>query len=368
MKRLLLVVDDAISSGFYREAIESAGFAVDVVTGIEEAAAAAAANPPELVMVDLFLKQPPAPDTIIALRRTPGLEQVPLLVLPTLPKSLAKSAIKAGALKVIDRNAGLRAAVIDESLGALGTPSFTPPGFSGSKECGEKVIAAAKDAITAMRMGVRDFVGNSTAAGTFYPTLRLAHFLSVQSCYAQLKGIWQFAGAVESFIYDLFKMPEQANPSALRTLTEAIDLLAVLCTPENYLRLGDPSKAKILTVDDDPMIGEQITIALERGSLKTHWAMDMAGALSSLREAQYDMIFLDIGLGGSSGFDLCKEIRDHPQYEHTPIVFVTGMTTFQNRVQSSLSGGNDFIGKPFNLFELPVKAMIWILKGQLGLL
>jgi hypothetical protein len=36
-------------------------------------------------------------------------------------------------------------------------------------------------------------------------------------------------------------------------------------------------------------------------------------------------------------------------------------------VQSSLSGGNDFVGKPFNVAELGLKALIWVLKGQLGL-
>jgi len=49
-----------------------------------------------------------------------------------------------------------------------------------------------------------------------------------------------------------------------------------------------------------------------------------------------------------------------------PIVFLTGMTNFQNRAQSSLSGGNDFIGKPFHPLELGLKALLWINKGHLG--
>jgi DNA-binding response OmpR family regulator len=66
-----------------------------------------------------------------------------------------------------------------------------------------------------------------------------------------------------------------------------------------------------------------------------------------------------------SGFDLCSKIRTLELHEKTPIVFLTGMATFQNRVQSSLSGGNDFIGKPFNVPELGLKAMLWVYKGQL---
>jgi DNA-binding response OmpR family regulator len=74
-----------------------------------------------------------------------------------------------------------------------------------------------------------------------------------------------------------------------------------------------------------------------------------------------------VGLPEMSGFDLCTKARTLPLHEKTPIVFITGMSTFQNRVQSSLSGGNDFVGKPFNVAELGLKALIWVLKGQLGL-
>jgi DNA-binding response OmpR family regulator len=68
-----------------------------------------------------------------------------------------------------------------------------------------------------------------------------------------------------------------------------------------------------------------------------------------------------------SGFELCSKIRTMSMHQKTPIVFITGMATFQNRAQSSLSGGNDFIGKPFNIPELGLKALMWVFKGQLGL-
>jgi DNA-binding response OmpR family regulator len=67
------------------------------------------------------------------------------------------------------------------------------------------------------------------------------------------------------------------------------------------------------------------------------------------------------------GFELCKNIRQIPALARTPIVFLTGLTTIENRVQSSLSGGNDFIGKPFNLHELSVKALTLVLKASLDM-
>ena len=46
----------------------------------------------------------------------------------------------------------------------------------------------------------------------------------------------------------------------------------------------------------------------------------------------------------------------------TPIVFVTSHSDFGSRAQSTLSGGNDFIAKPFLLVELAVKALSWLFK------
>ena len=96
-------------------------------------------------------------------------------------------------------------------------------------------------------------------------------------------------------------------------------------------------------------------------------AEDSKTTLAVVIEKKFDLVFIDVGLPDMNGFELCTRLRKLPDYKKTPVVFITGAVTVQNRVQSSLSGGNDFIAKPFNLLELGVKALIWIFKGQLGM-
>jgi DNA-binding response OmpR family regulator len=60
-------------------------------------------------------------------------------------------------------------------------------------------------------------------------------------------------------------------------------------------------------------------------------------------------------------------LRALPAHSKTPVVFVTGLTDFESRARSTLSGGNDLIAKPFLFMELAVKALNFILKGQLGI-
>ncbi len=65
---------------------------------------------------------------------------------------------------------------------------------------------------------------------------------------------------------------------------------------------------------------------------------------------------------GQSGLELCVKIREMVPNGATPVVFVTSHSDFGSRAQSTLSGGNDFIAKPFLMAELAVKALTWLFK------
>jgi DNA-binding response OmpR family regulator len=101
-------------------------------------------------------------------------------------------------------------------------------------------------------------------------------------------------------------------------------------------------------------------------SLHPQLAESPSVAVKALGESKFDLIFLDIGLPETSGFDVCTKIRSTPGHDAVPIVFLTGMSTLQNKAQSKLLGGNDFIGKPFHVLELGIKALLWVSKGRLA--
>ena len=165
----------------------------------------------------------------------------------------------------------------------------------------------------------------------------------------------------------LYENPESVNPSTLRTVHQTIEFLASLMKEKNLALVKDPAKALIYAVDDDLGNCDSIALAMEESAMRTTCAQDPALALAELAGGRYDLIFLDVNMPGMDGFELCKQIRTLAIHEKTPVVFLTGLATLENRVQSSLSGGNDFIAKPFNLHELSVKAITLILKAQLQL-
>jgi DNA-binding response OmpR family regulator len=103
---------------------------------------------------------------------------------------------------------------------------------------------------------------------------------------------------------------------------------------------------------------------LDRAKLKSVGVDDPAVALKLLSETSYDLVFLDVDMPGMTGHELCTRLRALPQHKKTPVVFVTGLNDFQNRANSTMSGGNDFIAKPFPFLELAVKSLVYVLRGK----
>jgi PleD family two-component response regulator len=176
--------------------------------------------------------------------------------------------------------------------------------------------------------------------------------------------IAQMSDALEVLLRELYEKPENINPSTLRTVAAGVDFLGIL-----FNRAATPGKpasmANIIAVDDDPISLRAVTFALEKAKLKAVGVQDPAKALTMLNEKKFDLVFLDVDMPEMSGFELCTKLRTGQVNKKTPVVFVTNLNDFENRANSTMSGGNDFIGKPFMFIELAVKALLHVLRGQL---
>jgi CheY-like chemotaxis protein len=223
----------------------------------------------------------------------------------------------------------------------------------------------AKSALGAMRHCFQSFTRTPTDLSLLNELHCHVHGFSERARATGFFAIHRLCAAFAEMTRGLYEVPEQLNPSTLRTVNQTIEFLAALMKDGLFAQAQDPAKAVIYAVDDDRGNGDAIKMAMETASMHTDTAQDPAMALSELANSRYDLIFLDVALPGMDGFELCKHIRELPLHQTTPVIFLTGIATLENRVQSSISGGSDFIGKPFNLHELSVKAMTIILKSQL---
>jgi two-component system, OmpR family, catabolic regulation response regulator CreB len=116
-------------------------------------------------------------------------------------------------------------------------------------------------------------------------------------------------------------------------------------------------KARILIVDDEPAILDNIQYVLEAEGLDTLRLSEGRAVLPTLARERVDLILLDIGLPDISGLDLCREIR---RAHNVPIIFLTARSAEIDRVVGLEMGADDYVPKPFSPRELSarVKAVL----------
>jgi CheY-like chemotaxis protein len=296
---------------------------------------------------------------------------LPIIVLPTSLEPLALAAHQAEATKVLERYADPVAAVVNAVETALGGQASVLRSKTESVENEARLARVRADLparLVDLRQHLQELATGQAGPNGIPDLFQAVHNLAEQAALLHLKAVVTLACALEALTFDIHELPEQLNASTLRTLGQGIDLLGTLLEDDRWNRVKHPSDARILVVEDDTNAQQLITASIDLVQLEAIGAATPSLGLESLKSGGFDLVFLDIGLPEMNGFDLCAKVRALPQFEKTPVVFLTGMATFQNRVQSSLSGGNDFIGKPFNVRELGIKALIWVFKGQLGLI
>jgi DNA-binding response OmpR family regulator len=107
---------------------------------------------------------------------------------------------------------------------------------------------------------------------------------------------------------------------------------------------------KILLVEDEPHIAQNIKKGLEMKSYVVDMVHDGQKGLDFALAEDYDVIILDWMLPKMSGHDIAKELRK--EGSSTPILMLTAKTTIDSRVQGLDSGADDYLGKPFAFKEL----------------
>lgn len=225
----------------------------------------------------------------------------------------------------------------------------------------------ARSALTAMRRCFQEFQKTPTDTSLLIEIYSHAHGFAERARVSGLVGLHRLSAAFAELAQHLYRLPESVSPTTLRTVQQTIEFLTTLVRERCLTRLQDPAKARIYAVEDDIDNCQAITMALETAMLQTTVSQEPAIALAELASGRFDLVLLDVNLPGMDGFELCEQIRGLPLYRKTPIVFLTGANTLENRSQSAISGGNDFIAKPFNLHELSVKTLTLLLKAQLGI-
>ena len=371
-KRILLIHDDRLLLRFYQGKLEEHGFAVETVRDLELGRKALVDRKPDAVLLDHVFLAGNACDFIRAARADSATTQVPILIFPSALTQAANECVRAGATGVIPFRSNSLVAMIRGIQTTFGIPPIGEPANGSRFQPGghwiQSILANAVESVNQMRHclpGVSETPPELPALHEFW---NLAHSFTQKVSLLRGAPLAILSRALDLLLHELNESPEDLNPSTIRTLGQALDFLSTVIKCGRVGHLTDPAFSRLVVLDDEESARRFIRAALKLVGLKGDCAESPSLAAEMLEGEKADLIFLDVGLPEMNGFDLCAKIRTFEKHKSTPIVFLTGMPSFQNKAKASLSGGNDFVGKPFNLPELGLKALIWLFRGQLGML
>jgi len=110
---------------------------------------------------------------------------------------------------------------------------------------------------------------------------------------------------------------------------------------------------RVLLVEDDPMIGDSINIALKGDGYAIDWIRDGEAAILSLECQHYDLVLLDLGLPKKNGLEVLTFIRNHKQ--SVAVLVITARDSVEDRIKGLDLGADDYVVKPFSIAELSAR-------------
>ena len=115
---------------------------------------------------------------------------------------------------------------------------------------------------------------------------------------------------------------------------------------------GAEKMYKILIVEDDRTIAENLAAHLRRWNYEVEYAEDFKNVMEQFGGFEPQLVLLDIVLPFYNGFYWCQEIR---KLSNVPIIFLSSANDNMNIVMAMNMGGDEFIEKPFDLGVVTAK-------------
>jgi two-component system, OmpR family, alkaline phosphatase synthesis response regulator PhoP len=121
---------------------------------------------------------------------------------------------------------------------------------------------------------------------------------------------------------------------------------------------------QILLVEDDPQITSLLNLHLHEPFYRVTACDRGMAALEKLAGATFHLVILDIMLPDLNGIEVCRRIRE--QKGRTPILMLSSLAEETDKVTALELGADDYLTKPFGVFELMARVKALLRRGSEG--
>jgi two-component system, OmpR family, response regulator ResD len=120
------------------------------------------------------------------------------------------------------------------------------------------------------------------------------------------------------------------------------------------------AEARVLVVDDEPMVREVLSRYLERDGFEVESAADGELALEAFEARRPDLVLLDLMLPRVDGFEVFRRIRARAQ---SPVIMITARGDVTDRIVGLETGADDYVSKPFSPAEVVARVRAVLRRG-----
>lgn len=131
-------------------------------------------------------------------------------------------------------------------------------------------------------------------------------------------------------------------------LVSVSDIAPPASTPvaQKLFQTKTPHRITIACIDDSPIICQTMESIITKAGYHFVSEMDGLRAIAVLLSRKPDLIFLDLVMPNTNGYEICSQLRKLSFFKNTPIVILTGNDGIVDRVRAKMVGSTDFLGKP----------------------
>ncbi|MBD2742663.1 response regulator [Coleofasciculus sp. FACHB-1120] len=149
---------------------------------------------------------------------------------------------------------------------------------------------------------------------------------------------------IETGLVELNDIPDLADPVA-----QASSELPVKNSPASSGKTPAQVAARkplIACVDDSPLVCKNMEKILTSAGYQFLAVSDSMRAIATLLNRKPHIIFLDLVMPNTNGYEICTQLRKVSAFRDTPIIILTGNDGIIDRVRAKVVGASDFMGKP----------------------
>ncbi|MGB2757671.1 MAG: response regulator [Acidimicrobiia bacterium] len=121
---------------------------------------------------------------------------------------------------------------------------------------------------------------------------------------------------------------------------------------------------RVLVVEDDTDISLAIELNLRLDGFQVRIENDGRRALDSVLEFDPHCVIVDVVMPGRSGYEVCRDVREHPECSKLPVLMLTAKSLPADREAGLAAGANAFMVKPFEPEDLVAHVIALVEPGS----